>query len=332
MKKYILRLLPSLHRFIVACRLDYLAAKLGIFKPRIIVHVDGGLASQMFQFALGYVVSKKTGLPLFLETAFFKDSCKDCSGVKNRFFLLTDTFPSIRRICEGRLIESTKSFFLKLFKDNIFSERSSSFIPRPEILSGHTLYLSDYYPIEYYIKDSLDELRDLFSFQLSLNKEEQELKKNIEAAPSSCFIHIRRGDFVNSPLDVCSPDYFHRAIRKILQLHPDVTFFVFSNQEQYAKEVCENSHIDAPFVYISGRNEVDPRVDFYLMTCCRHGIFSNSGFSLAAGLFGTAAKQECVYPTYWNSSSPNKELTEQYFREYLPKHWISLPPHDISAD
>lgn len=281
----------------------------------------------MMQFALGYAVSKETGLPLYLETAFYKDNCTDNAGTRNRFFLLFDTFPAVRKMMQGRLAENNRTLFMRLFRDDIFPARSSTFVPRPEILRGHALYLSDYYPVEYYIKGYLKELRAIFTFRPELNEEEKMLEARIKQAPASCFIHVRRGDFVNSPLDVCSPDYFHRAIRKMAELHPEVTFFVFSNQEQYAREVCESCRTDAPFVYVSGRNEADPRVDFYLMSICSNGIFSNSGFSLTAGLFGSSAERVCIYPSYWNASSPNKELTEEYFPKHLPSNWLALEPH-----
>lgn len=327
MKKYLLKLFPVLHRVIIGTHLDTLAAATGLFRPRIVVHVDGGLASQMLQFALGYAVSKKTDLPLYLETAFYKNNCKDNAGTRNRFFLLFDTFPEVRKMMEGRLAESNRTLFMRLFRDDIFPALANPLEPRPEILSGRSLYLSKYYPIEYYIKDYLNELRPLFVFRPELNAEETAWEARIKQAPVSCFIHVRRGDFVNSPLDVCTPDYFHRAIRKMKELHPEVTFFVFSNQEQYAREVCESSGSEAPFVYVSGRSEADPRVDFYLMTICSNGIFSNSGFSLAAAMFGSAADKVCIYPTYWNAASPHKEQTEEYFQKYLPANWLALEPH-----
>lgn len=42
------------------------------FKQQIIVMVDGGLASQMWQYALGYAASKMSGLPVKYDLTWHK--------------------------------------------------------------------------------------------------------------------------------------------------------------------------------------------------------------------------------------------------------------------
>ena len=50
----------------------YLLKSFAHFSPRVVSLIDGGLGSQMWQFALGYSVSQRNKLPLTLNLDFYK--------------------------------------------------------------------------------------------------------------------------------------------------------------------------------------------------------------------------------------------------------------------
>ncbi|GHV56116.1 hypothetical protein FACS1894216_19680 [Synergistales bacterium] len=63
------------------------------FKPKIIVKVDGGLGSQMWQYALGRAAGKASGLPVFYDMSWFDTGGLDINGVYSRAYQLENVFP-----------------------------------------------------------------------------------------------------------------------------------------------------------------------------------------------------------------------------------------------
>ena len=63
MAKLYKKLIAVLQRVFYKQKLYHILNKDGLYRPRVITHIDGGLGSQMWQFALGYSVSQKVGLP-----------------------------------------------------------------------------------------------------------------------------------------------------------------------------------------------------------------------------------------------------------------------------
>ena len=111
-----------------------------------------------------------------------------------------------------------------------------------------------------------NELRQLFEFELALEEKESEWKQHIVSS-ESCFVHIRKGDFVGSVHEVCTDKYYLNAIKKMNSIHQDATFFIFSNDVSYAYKLLTLAEIpDKRICFINGRSEIDPRVDLYLMS------------------------------------------------------------------
>lgn len=265
----------TLRQAIYALHLDLLAEKCGLSKRRIVAKIDGGLASQMWQFAIGYAVSKETGLPVSYETEFYeKDGC-DVKGIPNRRFLLLSTFPKIADRYRNSFGEKPDSLFCKIFGDRYTQRQIYDY--SPEIFTARSQYLQQYYGNAKYIASHLHDLKELFEFDIPLNEAERSLRREILSCPKACSVHVRRGDFVATPRDVCSDEYYLAAMQRMESKYPGTVFFIFSNDIDYCKK--RYSSLPYSFRYIEGRNECDPRVDLYLLTLFKHAIIANSTFS-----------------------------------------------------
>lgn len=289
---------------------------LGLYTPRIVTKLDGGLGSQMWQFALGYSVAKKCGLPLTFETRFFSKNGKDCNGIPNRRLLLFDTFPLIRKNYNN--LEESSSHYLYLFEDN--TKRSTYDFNETLFQLGRPMFLSQYYANIRYIQDFREELEHFFEYTPLLNAQEIELATEIKQN-ESCMLHIRKGDFVGLCLDVCTDNYYISAIRKMASMVSNCVFYVFSNDENYFSKYIFPHCSEFNFRIIRGRSEENPCVDFFLMKLCKHAIISNSGFSwMAAWLKNESAK--VIMPERWNNDSRRKKSSENAF--YV-NGWIKMP-------
>ena len=296
------RLLAPIARAIIGLGLENLAARVGLYTPRVVKCMDGGLASQMFMLAQGYHYAVERNLPLYMDLDWYRRSGKDVRGVKNRPFHLFELFPEVKKRYENKVIRSSK-FFQFLFSDDVPTKDGTTY------LAPRSLYLKKYGGEFRCLVEHLNEMRELFRYNITLNEEEQNLAEQI-ATTNSCALHIRKGDFVGTMHDVCTDSYYLNAITRMQELVPDCIFFVFSNDEAYAHNLANQTK--GNFVFITNRSETTPAVDMWLMQCCKHAIIPNSGFSLVPAILSYSTEKKVIMPSMWNKHTkvrhPNSVL------------------------
>lgn len=296
------RLLAPIARAIVNSGLENLAARIGLYTPKVVKCMDGGLASQMIMLAQGYYYAKERNLPLYLDLDWYRRSGKDIRGVKNRPFHLFDIFPEIKKAYEGNVVRSSK-FFQFLFSNDVPTKDGS------EYLAPRSLYLKAYTHGIEHLLHHIDDMKLLFRFGITLSEEEKSLAEQIDTS-NSCALHIRKGDFVGSMHDVCTDSYYLNAITRMQELVPDCVFFVFSNDEAYAHNLANQTK--GNFIFITNRSETTPAIDMWLMQCCKHAIIPNSGFSLVPAILSYSTEKKVIMPSMWNKHTkvrhPNSVL------------------------
>ena len=285
---------------IVPAKLDNLAAYLGLFTPKVVKCIDGGLASQMLMLAQGYHYSKERELPLYLDIDWFKRSGKDINGNRNRPFHLFDAFPEVRKKYSDKIVHRSKMFRF------LFSDEETAAFGGGQ-LAPRSLYLKAYSHGISYLLQHLDAMRELFRFDLELSDEERESAKGIDIS-NSCALHIRKGDFVGSVHDVCTDKYYMEAICKMRNLVPDCTFYVFTNDEAYVRNMLNG--VEGNFIYMTNRSESQPAVDMWLMQRCKHAIISNSGFSLVPAILSYSKDKEVILPSRWSNNEQGAETAK----------------------
>lgn len=316
LKKYLWR---TASKFIKKYNLDKKAAERGWFSPKVIVRMDGGLASQISFFSLGYIAAKKAGLPLYLDITWFQQCSKDLQGKHNRIFNLFNAFPAIREKYSDALITDAEipSLFLKLFSDSHNKRDITSY--DPNLYTDHSVYLDCYYPSVQYIAQEQKSLKELFQFGEELSETEQELLHSIESS-NSCALHIRRGDYCGTVHEVCTENYYKRAIARMSELHPDIVFYVFSNDEEWVEQFITSLPGAHNFVILRNRSEATPIVDMHLMSACKHAIISNSGFSFFPAFLTYSEQKTVIMPEVWLNGSSREKSRYLY---YMPG-WIQL--------
>lgn len=288
---------------------------------KIVVFIDGGMANQMWQFALAYTAHRNSGLPIQLDLSWYKQGGKDDLGNPNRLFLLTEIFEKVQNhitLPHIKCHSILDKLFILVFGDG--DGKRTSFDYDPSALSPH---FSKYY-IEYregyrWVDRYREELSEIFDFTPILSSYESEICRLINDS-CSVALHIRKGDFVGSlSFDVCSDSYYLRAIKHMLDLHPEAHFFVFSNDENYAEQLMRCSGV--AYTLLKQRSEERPQVDFYLMKRCKHAIISNSGFSFLPAYLTYSTSKDVILPEYWK----NDYRKDQSRYAFAMQGWIRLP-------
>lgn len=137
----------------------------------------------------------------------------------------------------------------------------------------------------------------------------------------SVSIHVRRGDYQNSPHwrvilgDICEADYYRQALDKIKSIFSHPTYFVFSDDIEWVKQ-----NLSLPeATYIDWNTGSSSFRDLQLMSHCKGNILANSTFSLCATLFSKVPNAIHIAPSKWLNTK------EDNLREkYLPQDWIVI--------
>ncbi|HPK41943.1 MAG TPA: alpha-1,2-fucosyltransferase [Synergistales bacterium] len=261
-----------------------------IEKPIAIVKMDGGLASQMWQYSIGKSIMKRSGLKVKFDLGWFKGNAKDINNKQNRNFELNLAFPNLE-------IEEASAEEIALYKKAYYIYPLFNCVFKEKILyDNNPKYLDGYYRNVKYIDKF-----DFFNyFTTDINDSNKHLIDLIDKNSPSVAIHIRRGDFINSLHEVTSPSYFNNAIDRIRSLLMPVepTFFVFSDDQEYAQQIiCNQKNLRLFFVDIN-HNDCG-RYDMYLMHQCNHHIISNSGFGWWPAFLKRDSQHITIIPSKW---------------------------------
>lgn len=272
---------------------------------KIIVNLIGGVGNQLFQYAMGYCVSRRSGLPLYIDKEGFDDYELRMYELQN--FNLTVN----HAIKEDILLLKKKHILNKtLYKDKYHVKNSY-------LKVRHSAYFLGFWQSEKYFCDFRDDILKLYTFKdLSFLKNIQ-LLNDIRSC-NSVSIHVRLGDYVNNEntrkkFFVCTKKYYKGAIEYIKNKVPNAKFYVFSDDMESAKEYLPKG-FDYVFTNTSCWQE-----DMYLMQNAKHNIIPNSSFGWWCAYLNQNPDKIVTAPKRWYTKS-----TKTPYNDVVPKSWVKI--------
>jgi hypothetical protein len=258
---------------------------------QIVVNQKSGLGNQLFQYAAGRFFARKlnASLTVVREPAAMANSY----GFPRPFLLSRFSIAAeVReRSALDRLLCSEKprtraltGLLRNVLRTGVVRERKEwerTFRPDLAFESGLSrLYLEGYWQAWQYADAIEADLRNELAFRQPAEGETLKVLEQIRAASAPVSLHLRRGDFVVASkqenfkeLEVV---YYERALEAVRARIPDPTFFVFSDEIEYAR-----THLPKMerAVFVGHNNDATAHDDLRLMAACRHHILANSSFS-----------------------------------------------------
>lgn len=289
----------------------------------VLVKLMGGLGNQLFQYACGRRLAHVRSTSLKLDVS-------DLGTPSGRVYALRPLNISAEIASDAEIWRfKTPSLIKGALKragivrvahreHNVVRERHFHFDEK--ILSlPDDIYLEGYWQSERYFKDVESLIRQEFSPRRDLASENVSLAAMISAR-NAVSVHLRRGDYVSSAKTnavhgVCSLDYYRHAAQLIARLVGDPSFFVFSDDPEWA---MGNLHLGYEVEYVTnnlGKSDFD---DFRLMTLCKHHIIANSSFSWWGAWLCRNADKRVIAPAKWLSAK------EHNTKDIVPASWIRL--------
>lgn len=281
------------------------------------VIIQAGFGNQLFQYAMGYALSKQLNRPLSLDISFF-DYCKKKGGftsrVNNLDKLALDNCniknapSSYYKYIYGARLSKTPFWKIFGFKNHVLWEDFTNCRNfQKELIDKATLYnnvtLYGFWQNTDYFKDFIHDLKRQFIPNYTLATEVQEIKNIIQHTPNSVGIHIRRGDFIGLGWAE-GADYYNRAIRRMTSEIGSTRFFIVTDDKQWVRE----NFSDNPNIYIIDlKTETCDIDEFFLLSICNHQIISESTFGWWAAFLNTNPNRIIIIPnTAKGEMFPNK--------------------------
>ncbi len=273
---------------------------------KIVVNLIGGVGNQMFQYALGYVISKKTGFELLLDLSAYND-------YKTRNFELNN-FSFDYKIATTD--DFTKLNKKHLFKKTLYKDKKKTF-DSSVLKIKNSAYLKGFWQSEKYFLDYRCDILKLFEFKDKNFIKNIELFSDVQNS-NSVSINLRLGDYVTNEVNrrvhfVCKKEYYANALKYIAQKVDNPKFFVFSDDLEGSKEYLPDGY---DYVFANTANWQE---DMYFMSQAKHNVVANSSFSWWAAWLNQNPDKIVVAPSKWF-----RDEARINDKDFVPKSWVKV--------
>ncbi|MCI9371824.1 MAG: alpha-1,2-fucosyltransferase [Lachnospiraceae bacterium] len=276
----------------------------------IIIQMAGGLGNQMFQYALyKQLTGMRKTVKMDDEAGFREDAQRNPALAA---FGIAYERASRQEIEE--MTDSSMAFTARVRRKLFGRQRRAYFEEnkcfQPKIFDWDDIYLEGYWQSEKYFRDVGNLLKKEFSLEsvrrnrdngYGLSEEAERYLNRIEQG-ESVSIHVRRGDYLlpqNQDLfgNICTDMYYENAVKKMMESRPDCTFYLFTNDNQWAAErLRERKDFPIVLVELPGNRDYETLM---LMSRCRHNILANSSFSWWASYLNDNPDKQVIAPAEW---------------------------------
>lgn len=287
----------------------------------IVIRLQGGLGNQMFQYAFGRALSKRSGMDLYFDPSPLNPQKN--RGYQLNSFTLSALMADSKKIIG--VITPHFTFRKKLWKalkipfkyaDSHILEKD---FPYNENIAAikTSAYFDGYWQTEKYFSDCVGVIKQDFTFAEEDSLQKHDLYSEIINS-NSVSIHVRRGDYVNNPkykkrLYVCKLQYYKNAISYLRERFENLKFYIASDDHKW---VMDNFSLSQNAKLIESKNAIS---DFYILSRCKHNIISNSSFSWWAAWLNPNTNKQVIAPDIW--FNPCAKID---FRDVVPESWIKI--------
>jgi hypothetical protein len=276
----------------------------------ILCNLEGGLGNQMFQYACAKSLSLEHELPLFLnyeclpnQTVHNGFELKRVFGIDEELISAHDLKKELGFFWSSSFVRKSlkKLPIHKALKKDLLIEPYFNFWNELYPLSKDGGILQGYWQSPKYFENNSEQIHQNFTFKPGLTDKNAEVAKKITSAVSIS-VHVRRGDYIsnkkaNGVHGVSTLEYYHQALKYLLDKEPEANIFAFSDDVDWVREFLLPEY---PSMQVIDFNKAqDSFFDMYLMSMCSHNIVANSSFSWWGAWLNRNKDKIVVAPKRW---------------------------------
>lgn len=283
--------------------------KLKLLIIMIITKISDGFGNQLFMYACGYAASRRLSTKLALDLTYLSTN-----NLRNyeldKLNIVYDKIFTVDNIRYPLNIAVRKILHLIIrCQYNLFREKDTYKFDERISNIGENSYLFGYWQTEKYFKDYREDILKIFTPNYELSQTCKLLVEKVKNS-NSVAVHVRRGDYVK--LGIClNLLYYKNAFAVLNKKFRNLTYFIFSDNVEYAKQMFKD--MDGNFEYVENASSNTTLDDFFIMKECKHIIMANSSYSWWAA---------------WLNANPNKIVIypkdKQSITDFYPKEWIMV--------
>ena len=255
-------------------------------KHTIFIRIHGGLGNQIFQICSGVALSVKYNMNyLIVNSSSVKTSF---THIDDNNILMNTIFKTFNQIDFAHINLNCISHY-KEHESNCFTYNESL------TFGDNDIYLDGYFQNEKYFQNNKQQLIKSLKENSAYTDFVKSINININFIKNSYFIHVRRGDYLNTNLYTIDYNrYYKSAIDVVLQKDPHAHFFIVSDDIRFCKSYQLFAKIQKTFIEL-------PTLDtLYLMSLCeKGGICANSTFSWWGSYLNENPKKTVIFPGKW---------------------------------
>lgn len=255
----------------------------------VTVKIGDGMGNQMYNYACGYAAARRANDKLRLDIS-------ECDNSTLRDFEL-DHFHVVYDEKESFPNDSVwKKIYKRLRRDikyHVIFEKDMYHVDKrvfKKTLRGK--YLHGYWQCFGYFEEYFDEIRAMFTPNYEQSEQVKAFMEQFKNTPT-CALHVRGGD-LGGP----NREYFQKAVERMQQEKPGVSFIVFTNDVPKAKECLENGNYASKMKYVTELGTFSDIDEFFLMSSCQNQIISNSTYSTWAAYLNTYPDRCVIVPDF----------------------------------
>ena len=290
---------------------------------KIISTITSGLGNQLFQYAIARQISLVNEAALYMDLRFYQS---DYSRESNRSFKLDKFNIAFQQIdnSTGYALKAAKLLPCQSLYPLIYTLQEDCYHFNPAVLRKYPYYLvslKGYWHSEKYFRDATTIIRQELTFNNVPGSAFAAYHRHINNATNAVSVHIRRGDYVSHPefsktFGFIGLDYYTNAIKLMKEMFPDSVFYVFTDDQQWAKE---NLLAADNFIFISNTGVDADLDDLHLMKSCDHHIIANSSYSWWGAWLNPSPDKVVIAPKNWFKHQPEWDT-----RDLLPAGWLKI--------
>ena len=287
-----------------------------------IVKIYGGLGNQMFQYAFARALAAASADEVFIDCSAPGTEAAHNGFELDRIFSIALP-PAPTGAAEKLSVRP--SGFLNRLRRKYFTKRSHridrEFRYQPELLAlSGDVYFEGYWQSEKYFLGIGEELRCDFTFARALADKNDALLRELPRPIAS--VHVRRGDYLKyKNLNICTPEYYSRAIRRISSRGGASSYLVFSDDIGYCRATLDFG--GAPVAFVDWNRAEASWQDMAMMSRCDCHVIANSSFSWWGAWLDPNPAKRVVAPSIWNRREirSNDRYYSFSFDDVLPASW-----------
>lgn len=279
----------------------------------------GRTGNNLFQYALGRVLSARHGVPLILDGSWFN---RAGWAQVSHFLRLPIHARVVRPFPWGsRLLRKMgvghhwERLGVPVLRED---PADQSFDPRFLEAPADCVLFGYFQSPRYFESIASDLRRELGGLLAGAVRPDPALVARLRES-TSVAVHVRRGDYLGHEVfRVCGEDYFRRALDAMRAELGQPRFLVFSDDPAWCRQVLSAPDVEVADTGTAGRN---PLHDLHLMSLAPHHIICNSTYSWWAAWLGSHPDQRAIVPDRWYTGQIASPIADRI----LP-HWQTLAP------